>query len=139
MSQVVRDDMALAQSRTLARTASGAELEALRNSFSLPLDWEISYAVKLLRDSDVETFESCGGGKGHSFQEPTIRFFGDRGEGLRATSIMLRYGLPISAVRRYWSIVNGEPTGPHWEITFFPRERLIEIQRQVEENRPVKT
>jgi hypothetical protein len=36
-----------------------------------PLDRWISYAVKVLRDNAIETYESCQGGPGHSFAEPT--------------------------------------------------------------------
>ena len=38
------------------------------------LDPGIERAVNLLREARVETFESCEGGAGHAFPEPTIRF-----------------------------------------------------------------
>lgn len=96
------------------------------------MDRAISYAVKVLRDAGVETCESCEGGDGHAFPEPTIRFHGRKGEGFRALACALAHGLPISELRRTWPIVDGEPQGPVWEMTFAPRERLIQVQKQAE-------
>jgi hypothetical protein len=74
--------------------------------------------VDILDAAGIETFESCQGGDGHAFLEPTIRFYGDRGEGFRALALAIAHDLPVSELRRYWQIVNGEPEGPHWELTF---------------------
>lgn len=45
------------------------------------LDPGIRDAVVALRRGGVETFESCQGGAGHAYPEPTIRFFGGQPEG----------------------------------------------------------
>jgi hypothetical protein len=82
------------------------------------IDTNIATEVRVLWESGIETFESCEGGVGHSFHEPTVRFHGDRSEGLRALSIALQHGLKVAALRRYWSVENGEPVGPYWELTF---------------------
>jgi len=82
------------------------------------LDPEIKPYVQLLRKHGVETFESCQGGNGHAYPEPTIRFHGGRAEGFRALAVAQQHGLPVSAIRRIWTIDDGEPTGPHWEMTF---------------------
>jgi hypothetical protein len=29
-------------------------------------------------------------------------------------------GLPVTELRRVWPILDGEPTGPWWELTFSP-------------------
>ena len=50
--------------------------------FEPPLDAGIRDIVLTLLANGVETFESCEGGRGHSFPEPTIRFEGDSSEGL---------------------------------------------------------
>lgn len=46
-------------------------------SESLPipkgLDPGIAHAVKVLRDSGVETYESCEGGEGHAYPYPCVR------------------------------------------------------------------
>ena len=109
------------------------ELESFRRQFEMPLDREISYAVKVLYEAGIETSESCEGGDGHSFPEPTVQFFGDGAEGYRAVTIALQFGLPVSDLRRVWSVIGSELTGPHWEMTFSPRSRLVEVQRQAEE------
>lgn len=88
-------------------------------AFEPPLDSGIRRAVEVLVKAGVETFESCEGGPGHAYSEPTIRFHGDRSEGLRALAVALQNDLPVAALRRTWNIVNGEPTGPIWEIVFW--------------------
>lgn len=96
-----------------------------------PLDRHISYAVKVLRDAGVETYESCQGGNGHSFPEPTVRFSGPFAEGFRALSVAVTFGLPVRDLRRVWTLTDGEPTGPQWELTFY-RRPLARLQREVE-------
>lgn len=91
-----------------------------RDRWLASLDPGISPYVDVLDAAGIETFESCQGGDGHAFLEPTIRFFGNRGEGFRALALAITYNLPVSEIRRYWQIVNGEPEGPHWEMTFSP-------------------
>lgn len=86
--------------------------------FTSPLDAGIEKAVHILLDAGIETFESCEGGTGHAYPEPTVRFSGQREEGFRAFAAAKQLGLPVSALRRVWPIVDGEPTGPWWEITF---------------------
>ena len=83
-----------------------------------PLDAEIANAVDVLRRASVETFESCQGGDGHAYLEPTVRFHGDRSEGFRALAAALRAGLTVTSLRRIWLVLDGEPTGPWWELTF---------------------
>jgi hypothetical protein len=82
------------------------------------IDRGIAPYVEILRAAGVETFESCQGGEGHAFHEPTIRFHGDRAEGYRALGVALQSGLPVAELRRTWPINDGEPTGPFWEVTF---------------------
>lgn len=89
--------------------------------FEYPLDPGIERAVLVLRAAGVETFESCEGGDGHAFAEPTIRFHGERSAGWRAVWAAQEVGLPVLALRRSWPVIDGEPTGPYWEIVF--RER----------------
>jgi hypothetical protein len=86
--------------------------------FEPPLDKGIEKAVLILNEFGIETFESCQGGNGHTFPEPTIRFSGDRSEGFRALAVALQHDLPVFELRRVWDIENGEPVGPIWEMTF---------------------
>jgi hypothetical protein len=87
------------------------------------LDIGIEKAVRRLQACGIETFESCEGGSGHAYPEPTVRFHGTPEAGWRAVAVCLAHGLPVAELRRVWDILNdNEPTGPHWELTF--RERL---------------
>lgn len=88
-------------------------------AFAPPLDPGIEDAVRLLSGAGVETFESCQGGSGHAYREPTVRFTGDRSEGFRAFAVALRAGLPVKDLRRAWHVVEDELTGPCWELTFY--------------------
>lgn len=83
-----------------------------------PIDAGIAREVRVLWEHGIETFESCEGGPGHSFLEPTVRFHGGHSEGFRALAIALQHGLRAAELRRYWSIQDGEPCGPYWELTF---------------------
>jgi hypothetical protein len=83
------------------------------------LDKGIAREVRVLQFHGVETTESCQGGHGHPYPEPTIRFSGGRGEGFRALGIALQNDLRVSELRRIWSIRDGEPVGPEWEMTFY--------------------
>ena len=84
----------------------------------LQLDPRIAPLVHLLRHEGIETFESCEGGEGHAFSEPTIRFKGIKSEGFRAYAIATYHGFSVFSLRRVWDVNDGELTGPHWEMTF---------------------
>lgn len=86
--------------------------------FDPPLDAGIYGIVLALHRGNVETFESCEGGSGHAYPEPTVRFHGDSVEGYRALAVAMRAGLPVKELRRVWPVLDGEPTGPWWELTF---------------------
>ena len=82
------------------------------------LDPKIRRIVQILREQGLETFESCQGGKGHAYTQPTVRFHGMRGEGFKAIEIVFRNDLPVYELRRIWEVIDHEVTGPYWEITF---------------------
>jgi hypothetical protein len=82
------------------------------------IDAGICREVRVLWENGVETTESCEGRPTHAFSEPTVRFRGSKAEGFRALGIALQHGLKVSELRRYWSIEDGEPVGPEWEMTF---------------------
>jgi hypothetical protein len=84
-------------------------------------------AVRVLRENGVETVESCEGGPGHAFPEPTVCYAGEFNEGFRALAAVLRpsarvrIGMRLSALRYVWTIIDGrEPTGPEWELVWEP-------------------
>ena len=86
--------------------------------YSPPLDKGIQHEVEILVEGGIETYESCEGGTGHCYPEPTVRFCGERSEGFKALAIALQNDLKPSALRRIWNIIDGEPVGPDWEMTF---------------------
>lgn len=83
-----------------------------------PLDPGIAPFVEALCEAGIHTFESCEGGAGHAYPQPTVRFHGGRAEGFRALAAAFDVGLPVAELRRVWPILDGEPTGPYWELTF---------------------
>jgi hypothetical protein len=90
-------------------------------NYDPPLDSGIRAHVEALNAEGVETFESCEGGTDHAYPEPTVRFYGDRSEGFRALAVAQAANLPVAALRRAWPILDDEPTGPWWELTFVRR------------------
>lgn len=89
--------------------------------FNGEADIGIAGAVSILQENGIETFESCEGGEGHAFPEPTVRFYG-RHSGFKAFSIAMDYGLPVLALRLAYSEHAQALEGPHWEIVF--REKV---------------
>lgn len=91
------------------------------------LDVGIKGTVHLLRRKGVDTFSSCQGSPGHARSEPNVRFFGDGDEGPRALQIILS-AFPEAKkqpqLRRIWDVVDGEPTGPYWELVWLPIGRI---------------
>lgn len=82
------------------------------------MDAGIRDIVKLLIENGIETVQSCQGGKGHCYPEPTVEFAGGFEAGFRAFAIATAHGLKVAELRRVWSILSGEPFGPHWAMTF---------------------
>jgi hypothetical protein len=99
---------------------SASNQTSMDEHLSARLDRGIRDAVLVLRAAGIETFESCEGGDGHAFLEPTIRFHGHKSEGFRALAAALEAGLKVSELRRVWPVLDGEPTGPCWELTLTP-------------------
>ena len=93
----------------------------MAKEYSPPLDAGIRQYVETLSDAGIETYESCEGGEGHSYAEPSVRFHGGHSEGFRALAVALQHGFPVSSLRRLWALIDGEPTGPTWELTFYER------------------
>lgn len=67
------------------------------------LDSGIRPAVELLQKHGFKTFESCQGGKGHSYFEPTIRFHGDELDLFKAYELCEQHGMNVDCVRRVYS------------------------------------
>src|SRR5436305_8663310 len=80
------------------------------------LDPGIKSAVLALSSAGIETIESCEGGSGHAFPEPTVVFAGGKAEGFRALSVALQMGLKVAQLRRVWPVLDFEPTGSYWDL-----------------------
>ncbi len=85
------------------------------------IDQGIRPVVSAFLKQGIRTTESCEGGEGHSFPEPTVRFAGLYGDGFKALGIAIDHGFPIANLRRSWTFLDGELSGPEWEMTFSKR------------------
>ncbi len=92
--------------------------------YDSPLDRGIAFYVNALNDGGIETFESCEGGNGHAYTEPTIRFHGGRGDGFKALAAAQACNLPVANIRRVWVVNDGELTGPVWEMVFYTKSKI---------------
>jgi hypothetical protein len=99
------------------------DLQQYAPEVDLPLDPGIREAVLILRRGGVETFESCEGGDGHAFPDPTIKFHGSQGAGFHALAVALDHGLPVNRLQRCYHVNSSELSGPWWELVFHPTVR----------------
>ena len=103
------------------------------NAFSIHhLDRWVRFAVLMLRQAGIQTYESCQGGAGHAFPEPTVRFEGTKSDAFRAVAAVRAHGLPAHHLRQFWRLNEHGAERPAWEMTFYPLTRLVAIQRQAE-------
>ena len=91
--------------------------------FASFIDAGILPAVEILNKHGFETFESCQGGEGHSFPEPTVRFLGSEFDLIRAYEICECYGLTVLAAKRVYKkadvyISKTKHIGFAWEKPF---------------------
>lgn len=100
-------------------------LEAFAPDIDMPLDPGIRRAVLILRSQGIETAESCEGGPGHAFPDPTIQFHGSTWAGYKAFAVAMEHGLPVLHLRYTFSVVGGHLGPPCWEMTFAPSVRAL--------------
>jgi hypothetical protein len=82
------------------------------------LDPGIALYVWTLNAAGIETLKSCEGGDGHTVVHPTVWFKGERADGFRALAVCIEHQLPVYELRRTWTVQDGEPIGPVWELAF---------------------
>lgn len=99
------------------------------------IDPGIAGAVAHLQAAGIETFESCEGGPGHAFHEPTVRFHGQPGAGFHALGVAMDHGWPVASLRRTWAYVDGELNGPYWEMTFWAHVPAVGSVASVDNSR----
>lgn len=90
------------------------------DTFYKGLDVGIRFAVRVLHAAGFETCQSCQGGKGHTYDEPTIEMIatGDDSRGFGALDALRSYGLSVNAIAVVWPVRNGYPYEKNWRITF---------------------
>jgi hypothetical protein len=104
--------------------------ERIPRAFFDELDSGIAATVAILRWHGVETCQSCQGGPGHSYPEPTVDFVGDDGAGMRALGIATMYGLRVQALRRSWNVQNSQLFEVVWQLVFWPDLVLTTLRRR---------
>lgn len=86
--------------------------------FYQKLDKGIRFAVRVLHAKGFETCQSCQGGKGHCYNNPTIDLIssGDDSWGFAAISALQDYGIIVTDISLHWSVRNGFPYDRIWRI-----------------------
>lgn len=64
------------------------------------LDPGIAPVVEILNNHGFKTFESCQGGDGHCFVNPTVRFYGSEFDLIRAYEICQCYRINVYEAKR---------------------------------------
>lgn len=93
-------------------------LDQFAPDIDMEVDAGIRRAVLILRSQGIETMESCEGGPGHAFPDPTIKFHGSTWAGYRAFAIAMEHGLPVLHLRYTYGVDGGQLSAPCWEMTF---------------------
>jgi hypothetical protein len=85
------------------------------------LDPGIRFAVRVLHAAGFDTCQSCQGGRGHSYDQPTVEMTAgsDDAQGFGAVAALQQYGLPIRDLSIIWPMRHGLPFEKNWRITFF--------------------
>lgn len=84
------------------------------------IDPGIRFAVRVLHAAGIDTHQSCQGGRGHSYEVPSVDFAGgwSGAEGFAALAALQAYRLPVRDVAMLWNVANGLPVERFWRITF---------------------
>ena len=84
------------------------------------MDAGIRFAVRVLHAAGIDTCQSCQGGAGHPYSEPTVEMVAgaDGAEGFAALAALSAYGLAVAEVAQIWHVKNGLPYEKLWRITF---------------------
>ncbi len=87
-------------------------------SFYESLDDGIRFAVRVLHAANIDTCQSCEGGKGHSYDHPSIDLPAtDRNsDGFAALAALESYGLTVSQVSIVWPVHSGMPYEKLWRL-----------------------
>ena len=127
------DKEAMERIRVYQSSSSSNDARCDVNRYEPPLDPGIAGYVEALVAGGIETYESCEGGEGHAYPEPTICFYGEKAAGFRALAIAFERGFPVQDLRKFWSVIDDEPVGPDWQMTFLgpgdPSVSLVNLEQ----------
>jgi len=108
-------------SKSRSDRLSGAPLHTKYRTeeFYSGLDAGIRFAVRVLHAAGLDTCQSCQGGDGHSYLEPSVDMdaCGDGADGFAALAALNAYGLEVSAVSIVWNVRHGLPYEKLWRLT----------------------
>ena len=84
------------------------------------LDPGIRFAVRVLHAAGIETCQSCQGGAGHAYDQPTVDMVASAADarGFAALHALHAYGLPVAELALVWPIRHGLPYEHLWRVTF---------------------
>lgn len=125
MDVSARDDreMAAAAQETIRRER---EREGHIRTMMMPDEWYskldegIRFPVRVLHAAGgIETCQSCQGGEGHAYHDPTIDVVAasDDAKGFRALDALVDYNIEVASVALVWPVSNGMPAEKLWRIT----------------------
>jgi hypothetical protein len=82
---------------------------AIKEPLDILIDDGILPAVELLNRYGFKTFESCQGGEGHCFQNPTVRFYGNEFDLIKAYELCSLQKMNVFEAKRVFRKVNFYP------------------------------
>jgi hypothetical protein len=121
MTYLDREDEAMALSEFHSFCRGIRPREPLPLAALERMDPGIVEAVIILSDHGIETCQSCEGGPGHAYPEPSIDFLGGPAQGFAAVSIARQHGLPVAALYRVWNVQGDEITEVIWRLVLQSR------------------
>lgn len=88
--------------------------------FYAELDEGIRFPVRVLHAAGFDTCQSCQGGNGHPYNQPTVEMVagGHDSEGFGALAALNQYGLLVAEIAIIWPVASGLPYEKLWRITF---------------------
>ena len=92
------------------------------------LDPGIELFVNILRELGIDTIQSCEGGPGHSYSQPTIDFCGAKYEGFIAYAYAMNCRFPVKDISRVWHSREDGLDGPIWRMTFYRKVDTDDIR-----------
>jgi len=94
------------------------DLVATDEWYADKVDAGVRYPVRVLHAHGIETAQSCQGGAGHAYHEPTIDLpaQGSDALGFAALAALRDNGVDVLDVALVWSVVGGLPHQKLWRV-----------------------